>query len=114
MAAHWVMMKREKEELISHEMHAKYWNLNNSKTANTVSILDLIVTLRTKWRKTDERKVDVHIDNKGKRKIINTSTRVTNHFNQDSTAEIKAIKEWMIEVDLEIMLIVEQDHRELI
>ena len=33
MGALWVMMKREREEIIIHEIHAKDWSLNTSKTS---------------------------------------------------------------------------------
>ena len=46
MGVHWAMMTREKEELTSHEIHAKDWNFNTSKTAETVTQLDLITTLK--------------------------------------------------------------------
>ena len=38
----WVMMTKEKEEPIHHEMHTKYWSFNESKTAEVVTLLDLI------------------------------------------------------------------------
>ena len=41
-----------KEELISHEFHAKEWNFNTSKTAESFTLLDLVVTLRAKARNT--------------------------------------------------------------
>ena len=45
MGAHWVMMTKWKEELTSHEMHAKDWNLNYSKKVEALTPLDLIATL---------------------------------------------------------------------
>ena len=41
----WVMMTREKEELMSHEFHSKDWNFNTSKTVEVVILLDLTATL---------------------------------------------------------------------
>ena len=46
MGEFWVTMTRDDEELASHEMHAKDWNLNTSKTEEAVILLDLIETLR--------------------------------------------------------------------
>ena len=44
---------------------------------------------------------------------VNTTTRVENHFNQDSAAEIKAIQNLMRKAYLEISLIREQSHKEV-
>ena len=113
MGAWWIMMAREKEELMSHEVCAKEWNFNTSKTAEAVILLGLIATLRAKVRNTNQGKVDVHMDNKEIWKRINTTTRVANHFNQDSAAEIIAIKKLMKEAHLDIMLTREKGHREV-
>ena len=44
---------------------------------------------------------------------VNTTTRVANHFNQDSIAEIKAIQNMMRKSDLEMSLIREHGNREV-
>ena len=53
------------------------------------------------------------MENKDILKWINTRASVVNHFNQDSAAEIIAIKKFMKEEDLETMLIREDGHREV-
>ena len=63
---------REKEELKSHEIHAKDWNLNTSKTAEAEILLDLIATLRMKSWNTNQEKVDVNLNNKETWRITNT------------------------------------------
>ena len=45
---HSVIMTRDKEEIIRHEMHAKDYDFNESKRAKAVMLLDLITTLRKK------------------------------------------------------------------
>ena len=76
-----MMKKKKNEELISYEMHAKDQNINTSKMAESVSLLDLIATLRmTSWN-TNQGKVDVHMDNKEIWRRVNASTRVANNFN---------------------------------
>ena len=85
--------------------HAKEWNFNTSKTAEAVILLDLIATLRAKAKNTNQGKVKVHMDNKDIGKRINTTTRVANNFNQDSTSETIVIRKLMKEADLDIMLI---------
>ena len=62
MEAYWVMITREKEESISHEMHAKDWNFNDSKILDEVFLLYLIVMLRMKSRNTNQGKVDIKLD----------------------------------------------------
>ena len=94
-------------------MHAKEWNFYTPKTVEAVILSDLIVLLRAKVRSTNQGKVDVHIDNKEIWKRINTSTRVANHFNQDYSTEIIAIKKLTKEANLDIMMIREQGHREV-
>ena len=88
-------MTREKEELTSHEMNTKEWNFNTSKRAEAVILLDTIATLRVKLRNTNQGKEEVHTDSKELWKRINIRTRISNHFNQDSSAEIIAIKKLM-------------------
>ena len=44
--AHWVMTKREKKEVMNHEMYAKYRGFSASKIAEVVVMLYLITTLR--------------------------------------------------------------------
>ena len=85
--------------------HAKEWNFNTSKTAEAVILLDLIATLRAKAKNTDQGKVEVHVGNKDIGKRTNTTARIANDFNQDSTSEIIVIKKLMKEVDLDMMLI---------
>ena len=53
------------------------------------------------------------MDNKETWRRVNTIVSVSNHFNHDSGAKIKAIKKLMKEVDLEIILIRDQGHREV-
>ena len=74
------MTQRDKEELMTHEMHAKDWNFDSSKTEDVVILLDLIATLRIKSRITNQRKAEVHMDNKEMWRSANTSTRFTNHL----------------------------------
>ena len=59
-----IMMKRDKEVLIIHEMNAKYWNFTTSKIAEEAILLDLILILRIKTRIINQGKSDVHMDNK--------------------------------------------------
>ena len=101
----WVIMKRENEELIIHEMHAKDWKLNASKILEAVILLDLITMLRAKSQIKHQGKVDVCMDDREMWIITNTSTIVENRFNQDSAAEINSIKKLMKEADLDITLI---------
>ena len=68
-------------------------------------LLDLIAALRMRSRNTNKGKVNVHVDNKQIWRRVNTSRRFADHFNQDSVAEIKAIKKLMKEADLGIKLI---------
>ena len=86
-------------------MHAKDWHLNTSKTTEVAILLNLIVTVRVKPISTGQGKVEVQIENKDIRKRINTVTKVANHFNPDSEAEIIAIKKLMGEAYLEITMI---------
>ena len=53
------------------------------------------------------------MDNKEIWRRVNTKTRVANHFNQDSAAEIKAIQNLIRKADLDISLIREQVHKEV-
>ena len=59
-----VMMTTNKQKLISPEIHAKEWNFNTSKTAEAVTLLDLIATLRVKAMNANKGTVEVHVDNK--------------------------------------------------
>ena len=54
------------------------------------------------------------MDNKETWRRVNSTTRVANHSNQDSAAEVKAIKSMMRKVDLEITLISQHRHRDVI
>ena len=54
------------------------------------------------------------MDNKGTWRRVNSTTRVENHFNQDSAPEVKAIKRMMRKADLEITLIRQHGHRDVI
>ena len=76
---------------MSHEMHAKEWHFNTSKTAEGVIFSDLISTLRVKSMNAHKGKVDMHVDNKYIWKRVNSLIKVANHFNQDSASEIIAI-----------------------
>ena len=105
-------MTREKEEVISHKMHAKDWKLNTSKTAEAVILLDLVATLRMKSRKTNQGKGDVYMNNKETWIRTKTSARVVNHFDQDLAAKLKAMTKLIKEVNLDMTLMREQGHRE--
>ena len=83
------------------------------KKSETVILLDIIATLRVKSMNTNQGKVEVHLDNEDIYKREKSVTKVTNHFNQDSAAEIIAIKKLMEEADLDVMLIREQVNREV-
>ena len=56
-------MTRDKEELMSYEMHEREWYFDTSKTEEA-AFLDLIAMLRVKSTKTDQVKLEVHVDNK--------------------------------------------------
>ena len=106
-------MTRENEGLISHEMHANYWNLDTLKKEEVLIPLELIATLRMRsWNK-NQVKVDVHMENKEIWRRFNISTRFVNHFNQDSAAEIMYVNKLMKEVDLGITLIRDQGRMEV-
>ena len=92
MGAYWVIMTRKNEKLLSHKMHAKDWSYNTPKTAEAVILLDLITTLQSRARNANNGKVEIHMDNKEIWRRVTTTTRVANHYNQDSAAEVKAIK----------------------
>ena len=94
-------------------MHATDCNLRMSKITEAVILLNLIATLRIKSHNTNKVKIDVHMYNKEIWRRKENTTKVENHFNQDSTAEIIAVKIMMKEVDLNIMLKIEQGHREV-
>ena len=99
-----------KEELMRHELHAKEWNLNTSKTSEAVILLDLVTTLRAKARNTNQGRVEVHVDNKDIWRRTSTTTRVVIHFNQDSAAEMIAINKLIKEADLDATLMREKVH----
>ena len=46
LGACWMIMTREKEELMNREIRANDWGFNDSKTAEAVVLLYLIQTLR--------------------------------------------------------------------
>ena len=92
MGAYWVIMTRKNEKLLSHEMHAKDWSYNTPKTAEAVILLDLITTLQSRAQNTNNGKVEIHMDNKEIWRRVTSTTRVANHCNQDSAAEVKATK----------------------
>ena len=52
------MMTREKKELISHEIHAKEWHFNTSKTVEVAILLETIATLRVKSINENKGKAD--------------------------------------------------------
>ena len=54
------------------------------------------------------------MDNKDTWRRVKLTTRVANHFNQDSSAELKAFQSMMQKVDLEITLIRQCGHRDAI
>ena len=62
---------------------------------------------------TNQWKKDTHIDNREMWRRIEITTKVENHFNQDSVVAIKVIKIMMKEVDLDMMLKTEQGCREI-
>ena len=64
MGSYWVMITRENEELTSHEIHAKDWNIDTLKTAEAVILLYSITMLRMISRRINQGKVDIHMDNK--------------------------------------------------
>ena len=88
---HWVAMTKKNEILMSHETRTKKWSFNSPKTAEAVILLDLIATLHSRARNTNNGKADIHVNNKETLRRAITATRVTNDFNQDSVAETKAI-----------------------
>ena len=49
---------------MSHELNAKEWNLNTTKTAEAVILLDLVATLRAKARNKNQGRAEVHMENK--------------------------------------------------
>ena len=53
------------------------------------------------------------MENKEIQKRTKTTTRVSNRFNQDSSAEKIAIKKFIKEADLDIMLIGQHGYREV-
>ena len=61
---HWVMMTRDKEELMSHETHAKEWSFNTLKAVEAVILLHLIATLRMKSYNINKGKIDSHMNNR--------------------------------------------------
>ena len=73
----------------------------------------MIATLRTKSQNTNQRKIDVRMDNKETWRRIETTTQVSNNFNQESSAEIKPTKRLMKEADLHTMLMGDKVHREI-
>ena len=95
-------------------MHAKDWSYNTQKTAELVILLDFIATLQSRARNTNNGKFEIHMDNKETWRRFNSTTRVANHFNQDSAAEATAIKILMRKADLEITLIRQHGHRDVI
>ena len=114
MGAYWVIMTRKNKTLLSHEMHAKDWSYSTPKTAEAVILLDLITTLQSRAQNTNNGRVDIHVDNKETWRRVTSTTRVANHFNQDSAAEVKAIKSSIRKADLEISLIRQHGHRDVI
>ena len=102
-----------KEGLMSHDLHAKEWNLNTLKTLEAVILLDLVATLKSKSRNINQGIVEVHMDNKNTWRRTNTTTRVANHHNQDSSEETITKKKLIKEADLDVGLIREQGHREV-
>ena len=85
---------------MSHEMYAKVWSFNAPKTSDAVLMLDLIATLQSRSRNTNNVKANIHMDNKKTRRRVNTTTRVANHFNQDLAAEINDIQKMKRKADL--------------
>ena len=62
---------------------------------------------------TNQGKIDIHMDNIEAWRRIESTTKVANHFHQDSSTEIKAIKRIMKEEDLNIMLKRKPGYREV-
>ena len=58
-------------------------------------------------------KIDTHIDNREMWRRIEITTKVENHFNQDSAVEIKVIKRMMKEVNLDMKLKRKPGHKEV-
>ena len=104
MEACWIMMTREKEELMSYEMRAKCRNFNTLKIAEALLLLDLITTLRMKSCNEDKGKIEFHMDNRETRRRIESTKKVANYFNQDSAAGIKATKRTTKEAYLDTMM----------
>ena len=55
-------------------------------------------------------KVEIHMDNREIWRRVTSATRVANHHNQDSAAEVKAIKISIRKADLEIILTRQHGH----
>ena len=85
-------------------MRAKDWGFNTSKTSEVVTLLDLIVNLRKKSYDINQEKIHICVDNREKQRRIDSTTKVINHFNKNSAAEMKAIKRIMKETCTDAML----------
>ena len=76
MGACWVMMTRENEKIMNHEMREKDWGHDASKTKEAVMLLDLITTLTKKSHSINQGEIDICKDNREIWKIIDSTKKI--------------------------------------
>ena len=74
------------------ELFSKEWRSNTAREAEVIIMLDIIITIYKKSRDMQNRRLKAFINNRELGKIVNSSMKIANHYNQDRATEIIAIK----------------------